>query len=68
DSVHFARLDGHAPRASIGVAYAAPGLALRDTIRRADAAMYAAKRAGGMRYRLAGPTAVPDLPERDAAA
>ena len=61
DAVELARLNGHAPRASIGVAFAAPDLELKDTIRRADAAMYAAKRAGGMRYRLTAPTAVPDL-------
>jgi diguanylate cyclase (GGDEF)-like protein len=64
DAVHSALVHGHAARASIGVAYAAPDLPLEDTIRRADKAMYDAKRAGGMSYRLAGPSAVPDLPRR----
>jgi diguanylate cyclase (GGDEF)-like protein len=68
NALDVARVDGDAPRASIGVAYAAPGVPLPDTIRRADAAMYAAKQAGGRRFRLARPTAVPDLPDGDAVA
>lgn len=59
---------GQAPRVSIGVACAEPGGSLDDGIRRADAAMYEAKRAGGMRYQLASPQSVPDLAEREAAA
>ena len=43
-----------APRLSIGVAAVDPGVPLDDGIRRADGAMYEAKRAGGMRYALAG--------------
>lgn len=54
-----ARHRGDAPRLSIGVACAAPGTSLDDTIRRADAAMYEAKRAGGMRYTLASSDPVP---------
>lgn len=62
EAVDLVRLRGHAPRISIGVAYAAPDLSLEDTIRRADAAMYDAKRAGGMRYRVAEP-APPKVPQ-----
>jgi GGDEF domain-containing protein len=57
-----------APRVSIGVACAEPGGSLDDGIHRADAAMYEAKRAGGMRYQLASPQSVPDLARREAAA
>jgi diguanylate cyclase (GGDEF)-like protein len=41
------------PSVSIGVACAPPGVALDASVRRADRAMYRAKRAGGMRYELA---------------
>jgi diguanylate cyclase (GGDEF)-like protein len=41
------------PSVSIGVACALPGAALDASVRRADSAMYRAKRAGGMRYELA---------------
>ena len=46
--------------ASIGIATSAPAASLTgdDLLRRADAAMYAAKRAGKNRYRLAEPPAV----------
>ena len=39
EAVDSVRLHGHASRASIGVAYAAPDLSLRDTIRREDTAL-----------------------------
>jgi diguanylate cyclase (GGDEF)-like protein len=45
---------GETPRLSIGVACAEPGLPFEEAAARADGAMYDAKRAGGMRYRLAG--------------
>ncbi|HEU4973984.1 MAG TPA: GGDEF domain-containing protein [Baekduia sp.] len=41
------------PAVSIGVASASPGVSLDTALQRADSAMYAAKRAGGMRYQLA---------------
>lgn len=41
------------PRVSIGVATVEPGASLGRGLDRADAAMYAAKRAGGMRYMVA---------------
>jgi diguanylate cyclase (GGDEF)-like protein len=50
--------DGWWPSVSIGVAAAAPGAALDASLRRADRAMYEAKRAGGMRYRVACAPAV----------
>ena len=46
-----------APRVSIGVACAEPGGSLDSSVRAADAAMYEAKRAGGMRFQLAGDVA-----------
>jgi diguanylate cyclase (GGDEF)-like protein len=46
--------DSWMPRVSIGVASATPGAPLDLSIRRADAAMYEAKRAGGMRFTVAG--------------
>jgi diguanylate cyclase (GGDEF)-like protein len=44
---------GRAPRVSIGVATVEPGASLGRGLDRADAAMYEAKRAGGMRYMVA---------------
>ena len=44
---------GRRPRVSIGVATVEPGASLGDGLDRADAAMYEAKRSGGMRYMLA---------------
>ena len=44
---------GRRPRVSIGVATVEPGASLGRGLDRADAAMYEAKRAGGMRYTLA---------------
>ncbi len=57
-------------RISIGVALAEPGEPLDHFLRRADAAMYESKRAGGMRLALAGaePGPHPELAEREAAA
>lgn len=55
------------PRVSIGVTDAAAGEQLASVVRRADAAMYEAKRAGGMRHLVAradrevdGPASPPD--------
>ncbi len=45
---------GQTPHISIGVACVDPGEPLDGGLRDADDAMYAAKRAGGMRYALAG--------------
>jgi diguanylate cyclase (GGDEF)-like protein len=44
---------GRRPRVSVGVATVEPGASLGRGLDRADAAMYEAKRAGGMRYMLA---------------
>lgn len=68
EAVQHARYRGQAPRVSIGIACAESGASLDDSLRRADAAMYEAKRAGGMRYSLAAPEPVADLTERAAAA
>jgi diguanylate cyclase (GGDEF)-like protein len=68
EAVHHARHRGRTPRVSIGIACAEPGASLDGSIRRADSAMYEAKRAGGMRYKLAPAEPVPGLPEREAAA
>jgi len=67
DAIQSVPAHGDAARASIGVAYAPSDLPLEETVRRADTAMYDAKRAGGMRYRVAGSTVVSDLPDRAAA-
>jgi diguanylate cyclase (GGDEF)-like protein len=56
EALNSISVHNHLARASIGVAYAVPHVSLADAIRRADTAMYDAKRAGGMRYRFAGPT------------
>jgi len=53
-AVHGAVHRGWEPRISIGVAPAEPGESLDHVLHRADAAMYAAKRTGGMRFALAG--------------
>ena len=53
EAVLDTRSPSHAPRVSIGVACAEPGTSLGECTRRADVAMYEAKRAGGMRYELA---------------
>lgn len=50
------------PRVSIGIADAAAGEQLASVVRRADAAMYEAKRAGGMRYIVAGADQSLDTP------
>lgn len=55
EALNSVSVHNHAARASIGVASATPNVSLVDAIRRADTAMYDAKRAGGMRYRFAGP-------------
>jgi diguanylate cyclase (GGDEF)-like protein len=68
EAVRHVRYRGRAPRVSIGIACAEPGASLNDCIRRADAAMYEAKRAGGMGYRLAAAEAVADPAKREAAA
>jgi diguanylate cyclase (GGDEF)-like protein len=68
EAVRHARYRGCAARLSIGIACAAPGASLKDGIRRADLAMYEAKRAGGMRYRLAAAEPLAELGEREAAA
>jgi diguanylate cyclase (GGDEF)-like protein len=52
-AISDASADEWQPSVSIGVACALPGAALDAGIRRADRAMYRAKRAGGMRYELA---------------
>lgn len=44
---------GRAPRISIGIACGSSAAALEECLRRADRAMYAAKRAGGMRVECA---------------
>ena len=49
---------GRAPRISIGIACCASDISLEERLRRADRAMYAAKRAGGMRCELAREPAV----------
>jgi diguanylate cyclase (GGDEF)-like protein len=59
---------GWEPRVSIGVACAEPGESLARILRRADAAMYQSKRAGGMRLALAGAEPGPEPAEREAAA
>jgi diguanylate cyclase (GGDEF)-like protein len=56
------------PRLSIGVAALDPGAPLADGIQRADRAMYAAKRAGGMRYVLAAANTAAGLNDPCAAA
>ena len=68
ETVGHARYRGHAPRVSIGIACAAAGASLDDSLGRADAALYQAKRAGGMRYRLAAPEPLADLTNNAAAA
>ena len=67
DAVRLVRLRGYSPRASIGVAHVASDQRLGEGIRRADAAMYAAKREGGMRYRLAAAPVDVHLPVPSAA-
>ena len=59
---------GWEPRVSIGVACAELGESLAHILRRADAAMYQSKRAGGMRFVLAGAQPGPEAAERAAAA
>jgi len=57
--------DGYAVSASVGIAVYAPDHSPDESsdslILRADAAMYASKRAGGDRATLAGPRALPAL-------
>ena len=59
---------GREPRVSIGVTCAEPGESLAHSLRRADAAMYQSKRAGGMRFAFAGATPGPEPAEHEAAA
>jgi len=59
DAMREAPHRGQPPRISIGVAGVGAEASLDDSIRRADAAMYEAKRAGGMRYKLAGADLIP---------
>ena len=54
NAVDSADHGGWEPSVSIGVACAELGEPLADILRRADAAMYQSKRAGGMRFTLAG--------------
>lgn len=66
------RRSGHRdwePLISIGVACAEPEASLDHVLRRADAAMYQSKRAGGMRITVAGvePGSHPETAEREAA-
>ncbi len=53
EAVRSAGPRGRRPRVSIGVATVEPGASLPHGLDRADAAMYEAKRAGGMRYMVA---------------
>ncbi len=53
ESIHSQGSRGRGPRVSIGVATVEPGASLGRGLDRADAAMYEAKRAGGMRYMVA---------------
>ena len=58
---------GRELRVSIGVACGEPEEPLTPLLRRADAAMYQSKRAGGMRYALARAKPMPEPAEREAA-
>ena len=68
EAVRSADHRGSEARVSIGVACAELGESLAHILRRADAAMYQSKRAGGMRFVLAAATPGPEPAEREAAA
>ena len=62
ESVHAARTDRLQPRISIGVAHASQTDDAALVLRRADAALYEAKRLGGARYRIADTDVPPPSP------
>lgn len=64
NAVRSADHRGWEPRVSIGVACAEPGESLAHSLRRADAAMYLSKRAGGMRLALSDAKPDPEPAER----
>jgi diguanylate cyclase (GGDEF)-like protein len=70
EAVRWAGHRSWEPLISIGVSCAEPGESLDDVLRRADAAMYQSKRAGGMRITIAGaePGSNPETAGREAAA
>ncbi|MDE3069717.1 MAG: sensor domain-containing diguanylate cyclase [Acidobacteriota bacterium] len=53
DALARAPAGAHPARASVGIAHAGPEESVEDALRRADEAMYEAKRAGGMRLLIA---------------